>query len=373
MTPAEPSRPRWDIGEVLARVDLGELLDEVTYASGAGRQRRWHCPAADHDDTHASVTTFVDRTGHQRWKCWSGDPSHRGDAIDLITLTIGKPRADAIDWLAGRAHMIPDHPLPPPRPRPTPAPAPAVLDPVVGRYVDACARILWSRTGGPVRNWLHQRGLDDATLRAHRVGVDPGRVMLPRTKGLPRGTALAATFPALNPSGRCVTYVQARYLDPGTVGVKYDNPSAALGPNPRLAWCQPDGDARPGRLIVVEGIPDALVAAQAGIRSVGLLGSSTPDPRVAANITAVARAEQRTVTIIPDRDDAGRYASRALGELLAELDVVADVLEPHTGVDLTDWAKADPAWSRHLDPTPAVPAPQPALTRTGRGIEPPTR
>ena len=213
MAPMAADRGQWKITEVLERVDLAELLDELTTAAGSGRYRRWHCPAPDHDDHRPSVTMFVDRTGHERWKCWSGDPSHRGDALDLVTVATGRGRGDGLDWLADRARMIPDQPLPPVRTQPPP-PRPTVLDPAVTQYVQTCARILWTRTGAPVREWLHQRGLDDTILRAHQVGADPGRAMLPRRKGLPRGTVPAAVFPALDPAGHGVTYVQARYLEP---------------------------------------------------------------------------------------------------------------------------------------------------------------
>ena len=41
---------------------------------------------SDHDDHKASVSMHRDNSGHERWRCWSGD--HRGDAIDLVTATI---------------------------------------------------------------------------------------------------------------------------------------------------------------------------------------------------------------------------------------------------------------------------------------------
>ena len=89
----------------------------------------------DHDDHHASVTMFRDRHGHERWRCWSGD--HRGDAIDLVVAVTGRDRADAVDWLATRAGMIPDRPLPPIKPKHVDPRrhAATVMDPLVARYV----------------------------------------------------------------------------------------------------------------------------------------------------------------------------------------------------------------------------------------------
>lgn len=190
-------QPRWEIADVLARTDLSQLLDELaTLATRSIRGRRWHCPMPDHDDQHASVTMHTDHRGHERWRCWSGDNTHRGDAIDLIVATQRVNRADAIAWLANRAGMIPDQPLPPARRKPQRArPSVVPLDASVVRYVHACEKILWGHTGAPVRDWLHARGFDDDLLRANHVGADPGRAMMSRQRGLPHGHSLAATFP----------------------------------------------------------------------------------------------------------------------------------------------------------------------------------
>lgn len=216
MSRSGPSGRRWRIDDVLARTDLAALLDQIAEpATHNVRGRRWHCPLPDHDDRHASVTMHTDHRGHERWRCWSGDDTHRGDAIDLAAATQHLPRSEAIDWLAQRAGMTPDRPLPAPtrKPRPT-TPAVVALDPAVTRYAAGCEQILWSRAGRPVRDWLHDRGLDDATLRANHVGADPGRHLMRRQRGLPYGQSAAAVFPALDPAGK-VRYLQARYLEPG--------------------------------------------------------------------------------------------------------------------------------------------------------------
>ncbi|MGE3449536.1 MAG: hypothetical protein AB7H92_18365, partial [Microbacteriaceae bacterium] len=254
-------RARWRIDDVLDHADLAALLDEIAQpATYNVRGRRWHCPLPEHDDHHASVTMHTDHRGHERWRCWSGDDTHRGDAIDLIAATQRLSRAEAIDWIAQRAGMTPDQPLPEPSRKSRPVrPTHVPLDPAVGRYAAACQRILWRPAGRPVKEWLHGRGFSDELLAANHVGADPGRRMMRRRRGLPYGNSIAAVFPALDPDGN-IQYLQARYLDPGD-GPKYDNPAATLGSNPRLAWTRPVGAARPGLLVVCEGIPDALTAA----------------------------------------------------------------------------------------------------------------
>jgi hypothetical protein len=366
-----PVRPVWRIDDVLARTDLAALLDQLAEpATHTMRGRRWHCPMPDHDDRNASVTMHVDHRGHERWRCWSGDNTHRGDAIDLITTTQHKTRVAAIEWLANRAGLIPDQPLPPITRKPRPArPGFVPLDPAVERHVQACERILWTQTGGPVRHWLHGRGFSDDTIRANHVGADPGRHMMNRRRGLPHGTSLAATFPALDADGQ-VRYVQTRYLEPGD-GPKYDNPASALGTNPRLAWTQTPTLRHDGLLVVCEGIPDAITAAQAGYRSVGILGAQAPDHTVATRIATHANQHHQRIVAVIDADPAGRDWGNHLTQLLDEAGQQLTVVEPPDGLDLNAWAQIDDTWTstRDLDTTNPDPTVRQSVATAPQGAE----
>jgi hypothetical protein len=332
-------RPLWRIDDVLARTDLADLLDQLAEpAMFATRGRRWHCPLPDHDDHHASVTIHTDHRGHQRWRCWSGDNNHRGDAIDLVSVTQGLDRVNALDWLAARNGMIPDMPMPPvarrePVVRP---PVETALDPCVIRYVEACEKILWRPTGRPVLDWLHGRGFSDDLLRANRVGCDPGREMMRRQRGLAYGGSIAAVFPALNENGD-IHYVQTRYLNPGT-GPKYDNPSLALATNPRLAWTRPTTDVNGPQLVVCEGIPDALTAAALGCVAVGMLGAQVVDSSTVDRIVNYALGTSSQVVLVNDADHAGRTWASAISGLLVSHGLRPVVIEPPTGGDLNQWA-----------------------------------
>ncbi|MDQ6837458.1 MAG: toprim domain-containing protein [Actinomycetota bacterium] len=359
------TRPHWSIEEVLTRIDLADLLDQLAQPGGQTvRGRRWHCPIQGHDDQHASVTMHIDHRGHERWRCWSGDNTHRGDAIDLVMATQHTGRIEAVDWLATRAGMTPDRPLPPiTRKPPTPTRAVA-LDPVVEQYAGACEKILWTRAGLPVREWLAQRGLGEVVLRANHVGADPGR-RLPRARGLPYGASIAAVFPALDPTGH-LRYLQTRYLHPGD-GPKYDNPAAVLGFNPRLAWAAAVSRPAPGVLVVCEGIPDALIAAQAGLHAVAILGAQAPDHTVAGRLATHAERHGVALLAVPDNDSAGHGWASLLGEHLVELGHTLSVIAPpEEGLDLNDWALKDPGWAEQLRSPTRDLQPSPAQT-----IEPP--
>lgn len=342
-------QPRWSIEDVLARTDLAQLLDEYTTpAIRSLRGRRWHCPDPHHDDHRPSVTMRTDHRGHERWRCWSGD--HRGDAIDLLMVARGVDRRDAIELLAGRAGITPDRPLPPPIPR-RPAPRPSrfvPLDPIVVQYVQACERILHTRGGDAVRRWLADRGIGPEVARANHVGADPGRQRFFRRRGLPYGASVAATFPALDQAGN-IRYVQARYLDPVDGADKYDNPSRKLGSNPRISWTRPVGDPRSALLVVTEGIPDALTAAQAGYTTAAILGSQNPDKTVAARLATRADRDGLHIVAVTDADPAGRVWGQHLSDLLTEHDHTPTLVQPPLGNDLNDWARLDAAWTRELD------------------------
>lgn len=357
MTTAERG-PRWQIADVLDRTDLARLLDDVAQPARHNvRGRRWHCPLPDHDDHHASVTMHVDHRGHERWRCWSGDDTHRGDAIDLVVATQRTSRAEAVDWLAQRAGMIPDQPLPPRPRRSQPSRRTAVpLDPAVAKYARACERILWGFAGRPVREWLHGRGFTDELITANHIGADPGRRMMRRQRGLPYGNGVAAVFPALDPDGQ-IQYLQARYLDPGD-GPKYENPAAALGSNPRLAWTQTVGQSRPGLLVVCEGIPDALTAAGASFQAVAVLGSQAPDQSVANRLAGFARRHEAELVAVVDNDPAGLAWGDRLSQLLLESETVARVVAPpRPGEDLNLWAQERVDWATTILPQTQVGVP----------------
>jgi hypothetical protein len=333
------SRPGWRIDDVLARTDLADLLDQLAEpAMFATRGRRWHCPLPDHDDHHASVTIHTDHRGHQRWRCWSGDNNHRGDAIDLVSVTQRLDRVSALDWLAARNGMIPDIPMPSiarrePVVRP---PVDTPLDPCVIRYVEACEKILWRPTGRPVLEWLNGRGFDDDLLQANRVGCDPGREMMQRQRGLAYGGSIGAVFPALNEQGD-VHYVQTRYLNPGT-GPKYDNPSAVLATNPRLAWPTSEAARAATDCVLCEGVPDGLTAAALGFPAIATLGSQAVGARAVARVTDFVARNEFNVTIVNDNDDAGKSWGDHWAVALAKRGIGSCRIEPpQEGLDLNAW------------------------------------
>ncbi len=332
----------YDRNEVLGRTDLGELADQLVGPhKGRGSGATWPCPDAGHGNQTGKtppVSVFRTSYGDERWRCHSCGAG--GTAIDLVMTTQGVRFPEAIELLARRAGVAEvDRPLPALRTariqRPEPA-TPSRPSPEVERFVAAAEAYLWSERGQPMRQWLAQRGLGEDVLRANRVGADPGPSALDRPRGLPRGGP-AVVLPVLGADGEA-TYLQSRYLSPN--GHKYDNPSAALaGALPRATEVRlPLPPADPSLVVVSEGIPDALVAAQAGYRTAAVLGAGVPDERTAAALVEQFPTERLVVAF--DADGAGQAGAERLQELLAERgagDRVARLEVPAVAGDLNGW------------------------------------
>ncbi len=387
----------YDRNEVLGRTDLAELADQLVGPhKGRGAGATWPCPDPGHgNQTGKTPPVSIFRTGYgdERWRCHSCGAG--GTAIDLVMTTQGVRFPEAIELLARRAGVAEvDRPMPALRTariqRAEPAP-PSRPSAEMERFVAAAEAHLWSEQGRPMRRWLAERGLGEEVLRANRVGADPGPTALDRPRGLPRGGP-AVVLPVLGPDGEA-TYLQSRYLRPN--GHKYDNPSAALaGGLPRTAEVRlPRPPADPGLVVVSEGIPDALVAAQAGYRAAAVLGAGVPDERTAAAL--VQRFPTERLVVAFDADGPGQAGGERLQELLAERgagDRVSRLQVPAAAGDLNGWQQlAGPGFGEQLaqaiarrtttttetersmavDPyPPPVPVPVPAADEPAREPEP---
>jgi len=343
---------RYDRDELLARTDLAALADELLGGHvGHGRSAKWPSPVPDHPQTGKSppMSIFRTRGGEEHWKCFATGES--GSAIDLVMVTQRCDVRTAIEWLAGRAGVGPSRDARAfggPTERYTWKPALARepelvrVSPKVEAYVRTCERLLWSSEGARALEWLtDERGFSEGVLHANRVGFDPGPAGFVRPKGLPR-LGPAVVLPALNDRERAV-YFQARYLDPRVTGRKYDNPPTWMAPNPKLATMRGSGEqlVATDRVIVTEGIPDALAAVTAGFSAVAILGTGNTGLDVAQKLTAI----DSTLVIVFDGDNAGRKGgTRLMGALavLGRTDVIC-CDELLSRGDLNEWIRADPS------------------------------
>jgi hypothetical protein len=342
---------RYDRDAILARVDLGQLADELLGGhKGSGTGARWPSPVPGHPQTGKTppMTIFRTHRGVERWTCWATGTS--GTAIDLLVTARGMTVAEALEHLAARAGIRPVAPGTPAQRRGA-APGQANEGSVLSddarhdllAYVEACEEHLWSPAGNPMRRWLVEtRRLDPDVLCVNRVGADPGPAVLARADGLPRGRGV--TFPVLEDGD--VRYVQLRRLS--SSGPKYTSPAARrFGPNPRVAEVVLiDATARDAPTVVAEGLCDALTAASAGLPSVALLGAAMPNAAVALRL---ARGPGPLVLAL-DGDAAGAAGNASLSRMLEEVgsrNIIA--LPMRNGCDLSSWSRqAGPAFPQTL-------------------------
>lgn len=344
----------FDRNEVLGRTELPELADQLMGPHmGRGTSATWPCPGPGHGTQTGRtppVSIFRTSYGDERWRCHACGAS--GTAIDLVMTTQGMRFPEALEVLAHRAGVpAVDRAIPRlriariQRPELAPVGRPSAD---IERFVAAAEAILWSDEGQPMRQWLAGRGLGEEVLRANRVGADPGPNRLDRAFGLPRRGA-AIVLPVLGTDGTA-TYLQSRYLYPK--GHKYDNPSATVaGPLPRATEVQvPQGPIDAGVVVVSEGIPDALVAAQAGYRAAAILGAGVPDERAAAAL--LSRFATERLVIAFDADGPGQTGAKRLQDLLVGLgaeDRIARLELPSLGDDLNSWQqRAGPNFGAEL-------------------------
>lgn len=131
-------------------------------------------------------------------------------------------------------------------------------------------------------------------------------------------------------------------------------------------------------MLVCEGLPDALIAAQAGHRATALLGAGLPDDRVVGVLIQRFATERLVVAL--DADDRGRAGAARLVELLDVAgagDRVAVLDVPPSWGDLNGWHLAAGApfggelasAVEHAAPVPALRAPNPALEGLAEGLE----
>lgn len=365
----------YDRDAVLAATDLAGLADELLGPhAGSDQHPIWCCPSPNHAQTGRTppVSIFTSRWDEQHWHCHGcGDG---GTAIDLVMRARGVGVREAVEELAGRAHIAPE--ATPPADHPSSRLMRRITESRAGssptgrldrdrqaaieNYVSACAQELWTPAGRPARRWLtEQRGLPEAVLRTNRVGADLGRPGLQRPDGV-RVSSGAVVLP-VHEHGRAV-YFQARVLHPNPGRPRYLNPPAQLATNPKVSLIEAAVAEHP-EIIVTEGAIDALSAASAGYRAAAVLSAGYPDRYVALRLSRL----DGPLVLAMDPDPAGRNGSARLAQHLEALQRPATVLPVGPG-DLNDTLRQAGDWPRDLgDRVRATRSPTPTNQR--RGVE----
>jgi Toprim-like len=184
-----------------------------------------------------------------------------------------------------------------------------------------------------VPSWyFQQRGFSADLLRRYSIGtpVRSGGVFAPY-----RGSSIVPLFDPDRPaeSARCVGFVARSHHD---VGDGRWRKSPGLPPEHALfnfAGAR-DANARLGRVILVEGVGDALRCIEAGSsEAVSVLGSNLSDEQV----SRLSRLRLKEVVVIRDNDEAGEKLAQQVNEKMSPHTPTVRVLSPpHPFKDIGD-------------------------------------
>jgi hypothetical protein len=308
------SRHDDDRDRLLAAVDLGSLLVELTGIENRGRA--FACPDRAHKQTGDTPPVSIsDQDGHGVYYC----PvcGRGGSAIDALMVAYGLDSAGAFAELRKRAGVSGDGPerTAPTRARDNrpPEPLPSEAD-VAGWIADL--------QGSPVvlERLRELRGWTAESLAAREIGYDP--------------IAKRVAFPIRDGGGRLVN------VDRWTPNPKDGEPKVlTLKGRPRDLFPAPE--TMPGGTAwIVEGSPDAVSGHVLGLPAVAIPGVSWAKK---ADGEAARFARFDRVYVLLDCDRQGRKAAQTMAAALAAAGVEARILDldpsRDDGYDLGDFVR----------------------------------
>ena len=319
--------PERFIDELLARVDIVDVVQQRVPLKRAGREWTACCPF--HDERTPS---FYVSPAKQFYHCF-GCGAH-GSAVKFLMEYDRLEFPDAVEELAQSAGLTVPHEGGPARPREDHTDLYALLDGAAAFYQRALPE------SAPARAYCKKRGLDKDTIERFRIGWAPGgwdavkRALGTndaRVKMLEQAGMLSTgeggkrydrfrerlMFPILDRRGRVIAF-GGRILEGD--GPKYLNsPETPLFHKGRelfALWQVRQANAKLERLIVVEGYMDVVSLHQAGMtQAVATLGTATTNEHAELLFRAAP-----DVFFCFDGDRAGRSAAwRALESVLPRM------------------------------------------------------
>lgn len=315
--------PQRFVEDLLDRIDLGELIGSRITLKKAGANYKACCPF--HDEKTPSFNVRPDKGFYHCFGCGA-----HGDAISFIREFEGLGFTEAVEELAKRAGMEVPYDQAARQEMQQARTLTDALDFASKFYHSALA----SQQGAYARDYLKQRGLDDAIIEQYQVGFAPGtgtalhdaapkdlKGPLLETKtvsdkyGRPRDLFRnRVMFPIRNTRGKTIAFGgrtlgddKAKYINSPESDVFHKSREIYGLHEARQAIRQLD------KLLVVEGYMDVIALAQHGIHyAVATLGTATNQD----SLTALLR-QVRHIVFCFDGDQAGfRAADRAMENAL---------------------------------------------------------
>jgi len=283
------SQSPMNLDQLFAQVDLADLASVAgAKLHRTGNTLRGACPLHKGTNTTA-FSIYTDDTGRQRWHCHTGCNAG-GDAIDFVRRSKNLDFIEAANYLADQAGISMEklgiHPLS--------AQVEAdrrMRNDLFAETARCFSDQLWSPAGEAAREYLHERGFTDQTIREANWGFslsdqsllthlqkNKAEITSAREVGILRGGGMDFTANAdgkhASPDGYIifphtlnghVTSFSARALKP----IDPNDKSRNLPGERQVYWALVPGDTS---LVIVEGQADAESLRQIGRSSVALCG-----------------------------------------------------------------------------------------------------
>lgn len=322
-----------------------------------------YCP--DHSRGPGDGTpslSFYRKDGKQRFKCHGCQKA--GDVVDLVGWLKGCDSRAALDWLSGpelKAQKIT-----------YPEIKPSTPEVPVGKRIAACSAFTFALGGIDEfgASWLlDERGISYETTKKFRLAkIDKGNAdkalgaairatdvqtcidlgLARKSKSTdslfcPFGFSYHLAIPYFTDSGS-VAHLQFRRVSRSGAqesGPKYQHIKGQVPlPYNLKATSEVNGD---GRIVLVEGALDAVIASQMGLNALGIPGVGWLNKDRSERILKRLRASDEVV-IAFDSDDAGVKNTERCSGLFEELGAKTASIRWPGGFsgDWCDWAKASP-------------------------------
>ncbi len=270
-----------------AGMDLLDLIPNLRrVASTNGGEYAGPCPFCGGRDRF--------RVWPERGRWWCRQCRRSGDAITLLRERDGLSFREALERLGEyRPSARPVAIVTTTAPR---GERPAWDAEAVQALVAECETALFSPAGEKARNWLHGRGLTDATLKAWRIGYNPADRKV-RGVYIPRGIVIPCYV------DNALQYVKVRRPVPPLQGPKYQMLTGSKG-----ALFGLDRMSGKTAVVICEAELDAILLHQEAGDLVDVVALGSKGVRPALEwLTRLARASQWLVALDRDADDAATW------------------------------------------------------------------
>ncbi len=338
--------------QVRDAVDIVDLVGSYLELRRQGRMYVAHCPW--HDDSRPSLQVNPER---QSWKCWVCDIG--GDVFSFVMQREGVEFREALTMLAERAGIALTQR--PGGPQGGQNDKQALYQTVAWAEQQFHECLLNSPDGEPARQYLRNRGIEDASVRRFRLGFSPDRWqwMLDRamSASVSPGLLEAVDLIGRSSSGRHYDRFKGRVIFPirdtqdrpiafgGRILPDFADDKAAKYVNSRETRLFSKGQqlyglnivrdavAKKRHALVVEGYTDVIVAFQSGVDNVvAVLGTA-----LGAGHIRLLRRFADVVTLVLDGDEAGQRRTNEVLELFVEHQLDLRIVTLPGGLDPCDY------------------------------------